>query len=284
MCWDLRYRKTSPWTVGSRDILNTVSRYYSNSFTDVEKQEAINVFLGKFRPANCKDNIWELDTDHMLHYPHLRTGRFGIEPVANYTQWCHLGEGDLADIADFRNRPTNRLVDIPPLYANSVSPAQIYEDDRDSSSAASALPAAPVTVFVTPAADSIEDGDTAVDRDLSATKDSENDDMDDMSPQLLAVLNPSPDSRKAFVVRPLPSLEVFRCHDIVDLKQKIVEFYQLGSGIKDKAHIKFKAPSSGTIDSIANLVSFLAGEVRPHSFSSTFFGHARTFLPCFINR
>jgi hypothetical protein len=105
-----------------------------------------------------------------------------------------------------------------------------------------------------------------------------------MSPQLLAVLNPSPDSRKAFVVRPLPSLEVFRCHDIVDLKQKIVEFYQLGSGIKDKAHIKFKAPSSGTIDSIANLVSFLAGEVRPHSFSSTFFGHTRTFLPCFINR
>jgi hypothetical protein len=32
------YRKNKPWTSHSRDILNTVARYYSNSFTDSDKQ------------------------------------------------------------------------------------------------------------------------------------------------------------------------------------------------------------------------------------------------------
>ena len=44
------YRKQSPWTTHTRDILNTVARYYSNSFTDAEKQEAINLFLGVYVP------------------------------------------------------------------------------------------------------------------------------------------------------------------------------------------------------------------------------------------
>ena len=40
------YRKENPWTSHSGDILNTVSRYYRNAFTDWEKQNAINLFLG----------------------------------------------------------------------------------------------------------------------------------------------------------------------------------------------------------------------------------------------
>ena len=40
------YRKDNPWTSHSYDILNTVSRYYRNAFTDYEKQNAINLFLG----------------------------------------------------------------------------------------------------------------------------------------------------------------------------------------------------------------------------------------------
>src|SRR5262245_19636799 len=34
----------------SRDLLTTVKRYYSNSFTDAEKQHSINLFLGNFIP------------------------------------------------------------------------------------------------------------------------------------------------------------------------------------------------------------------------------------------
>ena len=42
------YRKDNPWTSHSVDILNTVSRYYRNAFTDHEKQNAINLFLGSY--------------------------------------------------------------------------------------------------------------------------------------------------------------------------------------------------------------------------------------------
>ena len=63
------YRKSSPWTTHSRDILNTVARYYSNSFTDAEKQEAMNLFLGKYVPSNSGENLWKLETDLFLHFP-----------------------------------------------------------------------------------------------------------------------------------------------------------------------------------------------------------------------
>lgn len=33
----------------SRDVLQTLSRYYSNTFSDYEKQDGINLFLGVFR-------------------------------------------------------------------------------------------------------------------------------------------------------------------------------------------------------------------------------------------
>ncbi|KAI8918447.1 SacI homology domain-containing protein [Powellomyces hirtus] len=39
------YRKISPWTSHSRDMIESIRRYYSNSFTDAEKQDAINLFL-----------------------------------------------------------------------------------------------------------------------------------------------------------------------------------------------------------------------------------------------
>ena len=45
------YRKISPWTSHSRDILNSIHRYYSNSFTDSDKQGAINLFLGIYIPS-----------------------------------------------------------------------------------------------------------------------------------------------------------------------------------------------------------------------------------------
>ena len=40
------YRKTAPWTSQGNDIMQTLSRYYSNTFSDQEKQHTINLFLG----------------------------------------------------------------------------------------------------------------------------------------------------------------------------------------------------------------------------------------------
>ncbi|CAL7934642.1 unnamed protein product [Xylocopa violacea] len=62
------YRKTAPWTSQGNDIMQTLSRYYSNTFSDQEKQHTINLFLGLFVPEEGKPPIWELLTDYYLHH------------------------------------------------------------------------------------------------------------------------------------------------------------------------------------------------------------------------
>ncbi len=79
------YRKSSPWTTHSRDILNSVSRYYSNSFTDAEKQMAINIFLGNYIPDEGKKDLWLLETDHYLHFQPIEAK--DALPVPNYVTW-----------------------------------------------------------------------------------------------------------------------------------------------------------------------------------------------------
>eukprot|EP01135_Chromosphaera_perkinsii_P003916 Nk52_evm17s262 gene=Nk52_evmTU17s262 len=61
------YRKISPWTSHSRDILNSIHRYYSNSFTDFDKQGAINLFLGIYVPKENSTHLWDLDSDFFHH-------------------------------------------------------------------------------------------------------------------------------------------------------------------------------------------------------------------------
>lgn len=47
----------------SQEFFRTLQRYYSNAYMDAEKQSAINVFLGHFKPLDGKPEVWELDTD-----------------------------------------------------------------------------------------------------------------------------------------------------------------------------------------------------------------------------
>lgn len=47
----------------SQEFLRTLQRYYSNTYVDAEKQNAINVFLGHFQPQQGKPALWELDSD-----------------------------------------------------------------------------------------------------------------------------------------------------------------------------------------------------------------------------
>lgn len=62
------YRKTAPWTSQGNDIMQTLSRYYSNTFSDAEKQNAINLFLGLFIPDENKPQIWEYTSDYYFHH------------------------------------------------------------------------------------------------------------------------------------------------------------------------------------------------------------------------
>ncbi|GLT64543.1 hypothetical protein SLA2020_370290 [Shorea laevis] len=54
-------------TTQSREFLKSIKRYYSNTYTDGEKQDAINLFLGYFKPQEGKPALWELDSDYYLH-------------------------------------------------------------------------------------------------------------------------------------------------------------------------------------------------------------------------
>ncbi|KAL5009502.1 hypothetical protein ScPMuIL_011807 [Solemya velum] len=81
------YRKISPLAAHSRDIMQTLSRYYSNTFSDLEKQQAINVFLGVFKPKEGKPNIWELPTDYYLHNKEVPVRTASLK---NYTEWLEF--------------------------------------------------------------------------------------------------------------------------------------------------------------------------------------------------
>lgn len=65
------YRKTAVWASQGNDIMQTLSRYYSNTFSDTEKQHSINLFLGYYIPSrtHSKQNqpIWELQSDYYMH-------------------------------------------------------------------------------------------------------------------------------------------------------------------------------------------------------------------------
>ncbi|XP_054811658.1 phosphatidylinositol-3-phosphatase SAC1 isoform X2 [Prosopis cineraria] len=54
-------------TTQSREFLKSITRYYNNTYTDGEKQDAINLFLGYFQPRDGKPALWELDSDYYLH-------------------------------------------------------------------------------------------------------------------------------------------------------------------------------------------------------------------------
>ncbi|KAL6649338.1 hypothetical protein ACP70R_013562 [Stipagrostis hirtigluma subsp. patula] len=61
----------------SQEFLRTLQRYYNNAYTDPDKQDAINVFLGHFQPQQGKPALWKLDSDQ--HYNIGRQGTINEE-------------------------------------------------------------------------------------------------------------------------------------------------------------------------------------------------------------
>lgn len=61
------YRRINQWSSHTRDILNSIKRIYSNSFMDLIRQEAINLFLGNYVYNPNKLKLWEMQNDFHLH-------------------------------------------------------------------------------------------------------------------------------------------------------------------------------------------------------------------------
>lgn len=79
------YRKVAPLTSYSSEIMQTLSRYYSNTFSDAEKQNMINIFLGVRKP-NVTDP-WNFVTDYYLHNESLLRPFYIDDSRRLYTQW-----------------------------------------------------------------------------------------------------------------------------------------------------------------------------------------------------
>lgn len=81
------YRKTEVAIAAhSRDIVTTLSRYYSNTFSDSDKQSAINLFLGVFQPSLQPEHQWDILTDMYLHND--ITSVLKTFDSSNYRLWC----------------------------------------------------------------------------------------------------------------------------------------------------------------------------------------------------
>lgn len=76
------YRKINQWRSHSRDIIEAMRRFYSNSFMDANRQDAINVFLGNYEFDRAGIELWGLSTDYYLHH-NLQPHSIKI----SYTQW-----------------------------------------------------------------------------------------------------------------------------------------------------------------------------------------------------
>lgn len=82
------YRKIAPITSHSSEIMQTLSRYYSNTFSDAEKQNVINIFLGvrKAQRVNVQAILNNPVSDYYLHNE-LLMRPFDLTHKKPYNQW-----------------------------------------------------------------------------------------------------------------------------------------------------------------------------------------------------
>lgn len=76
------YRKINQWSSHSRDMVESIKRFYSNSFIDSQRQDAINIFLGNYIWEENSIPIWEMNTDFYLHNEYNMTW-----PQRSYSHW-----------------------------------------------------------------------------------------------------------------------------------------------------------------------------------------------------
>lgn len=79
------YRRINQWTSQSRDMVESLKRYYNNSLFDGQRQEAYNLFLGNYKYEPSQPLLWDLSTDYYLHHAHPRS--WSSENRRSYIQW-----------------------------------------------------------------------------------------------------------------------------------------------------------------------------------------------------
>ena len=65
-----------------KELLTSIRRYYSNTFTDQLRQAGMNLFLGHYVPMQEKTPLWDMENDYYLHNFHLKSGRGSLQPMS----------------------------------------------------------------------------------------------------------------------------------------------------------------------------------------------------------
>ncbi|WCJ42861.1 Phosphoinositide phosphatase family protein [Euphorbia peplus] len=77
----------------SQEFFRTLQRYYSNAYMDSDKQDAINIFLGHFKPQPGKPELWELSQDE--HHSVGKNGQTYVDEDARSFFKRSLSDGNI---------------------------------------------------------------------------------------------------------------------------------------------------------------------------------------------
>jgi len=114
------------------EFLTSIKRYYSNSFTDRVKQDAMNLFLGYFQPSVHEYALWDLETDYFLHNRLLHPPRPDTDLILfSSCRGEHMSESDTEDAprrSSLGDRPTIEEI----IYSGCLQrPPPEDSDDMD---------------------------------------------------------------------------------------------------------------------------------------------------------
>lgn len=118
------YRRINQWSSHTRDILNSVKRIYSNSFMDLIRQEAINLFLGNYVYDPNKTKLWELQNDFYLHNG-MATSNLWVK--TSYMQW--FNEKFLSKSRFMLSEPNSTRTDEHWDEKDKIEPYPDYNDN-----------------------------------------------------------------------------------------------------------------------------------------------------------
>ena len=117
------YRGKDPLASKSKDILATISRYYSNTFSDHEKQLSLNVFLGQVHPAdrslatlNAPSNI----TDFLVPPARQLTDVLGDEARKRLDENANGGPV-VATSFDRNYNPVGKLIQFEDIFSFTLA-------------------------------------------------------------------------------------------------------------------------------------------------------------------
>jgi len=104
-----------------KEMLTSIRRYYSNTFTDHLKQDSMNLFLGYYVPSQHIVPLWELESDYYLHNFHVRAGGSTLQSMKAYQRnfaafdWKEKddenGKGTDLDISNIEDEPIELRID-----------------------------------------------------------------------------------------------------------------------------------------------------------------------------